>query len=767
MQTLRIPRRLSLGRWLTALAMIAALGTPAVGRAAESLPPLPEGIASFGAAVVGDDLYVYGGHIGKTHQHSVENLSHHFRRLDLSAPATGWQEVGEVAGLQGLPLVAIGERVCRVGGLTARNHQEDEKEDLHSQAEVSCYVPEPDRWQALPPLPAPRSSHDAAVLGNHLYVAGGWQLRGKDAEPVWHDTMLVLDLEAPTPVWRSLPQPFQRRALAVAAAGGKVYVLGGLGGEGTSRQVDVFDVATETWSAGPELPPQEGRLKGFGVSAFGVGERIFFSGADGVVHALETGGDSWLEDLGRLDTPRFFHRLLPYGEELLFVGGAASSGHLADVERVDIGSLQPRAGAEAEVAVADRGSWPGFRGRGDSHTAAADLPLSWSSERNIAWRAALPGYGQSSPVVWDGQVFVTSVSGAEKETLILSSLDLESGEVRWRRRFAASQEITSSDMVSRAAPTPAVDGERVYAFWESGDLVALSHEGETLWQRSLTDEYGPFTGNHGVGSSPVLTDQAVVVQATHEGPSYYLAVDKESGENLWKVERPSKVAWTTPVVLRGDEGTEVITSAAGRVEALDATSGEAIWQLAGIEKNHVPSATTDGDLVIVASSETGHSLALHNGGHGTLDEGAILWRGEGIASGFGSPLIHDDCVLFVNKAGTVTCADRSSGETRWRHRVADACWTSPIAAGDMVYFFTKKGETTVLRHGEDGPEVVAESSLPTEDTVYGVAAVRGAFVIRTGTELVRVGRDEEGESGSAVAAADTRKNATGNQMAER
>ncbi|MEM7356417.1 MAG: PQQ-binding-like beta-propeller repeat protein [Acidobacteriota bacterium] len=729
-------------RWIVLLSLIllpAGLGAAKApvesttsDSAAPALPPVPEAVASFGATVAGDALYVYGGHVGRTHQHSIENLSHRFFRLDLGAPENGWQTIGEVQGLQGLPLVPHGQRVCRVGGLSARNHQGDD-EDLVSIADAACFDPE-QGWQALPPMPAPRSSHDAAVSGDHLYVVGGWQLRGAGNEPVWQESMAVIDLSAEKPVWQTFSQPFQRRALAVAAAGGKVYAFGGIEDASTSRRVDIYDTATETWSVGPKLPEITGGLKGFGVSAFGVGDRVYLSGGDGVVHSLGVDAEGWQERLSQLETPRFFHRLLPHEERLLFVAGASFSGHLDSLETLAIADLVP-----GSVAI-ERGSWPGFRGRGNGRSVSEEVPLEWSSEDDIAWRIRLPGYGQSAPVVHDGQVFVTSVEGPNKEELILSAFDLESGEVHWRRRFQASQTIESSDMVSRGAPTPVVDSDLVFAFWESGDLVALDHDGETLWKRSLTGEYGEFAGNHGVASSPVLTAEAVVVQVTHEGPSYFVAIDKVTGDNRWKIDLPAQVAWTTPVVTRGADGAEILSSAAGRVEAFRAATGERLWHLEGIEKNHVPSLVVDGERVIAASSAPGQSLAVRRDGEGELSDEHIAWRApEGVTSGFASPIVHGGCALFANKAGALTCLDATSGEERWTHRLPEAAWASPIAAGEHVFYFTKKGRTAVLQPSLEGPGAVAENSLPIEGTVYGAAAVRGAFVLRSGAELVRIG----------------------------
>ncbi|MCG8462458.1 MAG: PQQ-binding-like beta-propeller repeat protein, partial [Holophagales bacterium] len=402
-------------------------GPAADAAEAVPLPDLPEAIASFGAAVLEgsseaeDALYVYGGHIGRTHQHSVQNLSHHFRRLSLADPSAGWQDLGDVQGLQGLAMVPHRGRVCRVGGLDARNAQDAEQEDLHSLATVACFDADTSSWAEMPPLPDPRSSHDAVVVGDSIYVVGGWQLRGAGQEAVWHDYTAVLDLAAEEPAWVNVPQPFRRRALATATAGGLVYAFGGLGEDGTSRDVDIYDPASGVWSKGPEVPAPEGRLKAFGVSAFGVGERIYLSTADGSVHALGAGAEAWNARIGELENPRFFHRLLPHRDRLLFVAGAHREGHLAGLETVQLRALEaaienpPPAGAAAEARTLP--PWPGFRGGGRGLAAPGDLPERWSEEDGVAWKVKVPGYGQSSPVIWGGQVFLTSVERPKKDTL--------------------------------------------------------------------------------------------------------------------------------------------------------------------------------------------------------------------------------------------------------------------------------------------------------------------------------------------------------------
>lgn len=281
---------------------------------------LPEPINSFGAAVVGDWLYVYSGHTGTTHRYHTATTNPHFRRLDLTDRTT-WEDLPCGPALQGVALVAHEGVLYRVGGMAARN-AEGEPHDLVSTSEVARFDPETKVWTDMPLLPEPRSTHDAAVLGEHLYVVGGWAMPGGDSsESYFHDQAIRLDLTNPEAGWETLPEPsFRRRALAVAAAHGKIYVVGGLTEDGpTVRDVDVFDPATSTWSRGPELPGPT--MQGFAPSAFGVDGRLHASGADGIVYRLATSEDAW-EPVARQAVPRITHRLLPgIDKDLLLVGG--------------------------------------------------------------------------------------------------------------------------------------------------------------------------------------------------------------------------------------------------------------------------------------------------------------------------------------------------------------------------------------------------------------------------------------------------------------
>ncbi len=395
--------------------------------------------------------------------------------------------------------------------------------------------------------------------------------------------------------------------------------------------------------------------------------------------------------------------------------------------------------AAARGEVASGKVWPGFRGDGSSRTAARDLPLRWSATENVAWQAELPGYGQSSPSVWNDRVFVTSVSGATQERLHLRSFSLADGKPLWSHDFPASQTVQTSDYVSKAAPTPVADAERLYVFWESGDLAALSHEGKVLWQRSLSREFGPIRGNHGLGTSPVLIPGGLALLLAHDGGSYLLAVDRATGKDLWKRDHPFSTSWTTPLLTDIGGKPLLVASTSGKVEAFDARSGAPVWSVGGLKGNTVPSPSVEDGVAVIGSSERGHNLAVRLDGEGDVTGTHVAWRSESATTSFGSPLVYRGRIYMVNRAGVAACLDLKSGQTLWEMRLPASAWASPLAAGDRVYLFSTDGSALVVREGA-ALEKLAENRFPVEGRVYGVAAVDGALLFRAGSRLVRLGK---------------------------
>ena len=499
-------------------------------------PDLVDAVASFGAVGHDGALYVYGGHVGRTHAHSIRNISPGFRRLVLE-PGRTWEELARGPLLQGAVLVSDGTAIYRVGGMSASNATPAETEVLHSSRSAARYSVAEDRWERLPDLPAGRSSHDAVVAGGVLYVVGGWELRGPDEDAVWADTVLALALDRATE-WRAIAAPFERRALAAGAAGGRIYALGGLTPDaGPQLRVDALDTASGEWVRGPDLPPA-GSLQGFGVAAASHSDRVLASQADGKVYRLTEDAGSW-ELAATLATPRFMHRIIPIGDRVLGVGGASRAGYLAAID------VAPMRQAPRDSAVPEQGArrWPGFLGGRDTNVSrAARLPVTWSDD-SVTWRVMAPGFGRSSPVVWDDTVFLTSLEGALKETLFITAIDLDDGSERWRRTLDAAETFEWNDYVSKGAPTPSVDAERLYAFFDSGDLLALTHAGQTVWHRRLGAEYGTVGGNHGVGNSVLLTDDAVVVLLTRRT---YFSPGARANQDPSSAEERNVPQWSRP-----------------------------------------------------------------------------------------------------------------------------------------------------------------------------------------------------------------------------
>jgi outer membrane protein assembly factor BamB len=426
-------------------------------------------------------------------------------------------------------------------------------------------------------------------------------------------------------------------------------------------------------------------------------------------------------------------------------------------------------------------AWPGFRGDGSSRTLARDLPLEWSARENLAWRADLPGYGQSSPVVWGGRVFLTAVEGAGKEKCLVLALDAAKGKLLWQKAFNASQKGKNNPSTSRAAPTPVVDRDGVHAFFESGDLIALGHNGEVRWRRSLVKDYGELKNHHGLASSLAQTDKAVIVLVDHAGPSYLLAVEKATGRTLWRTERARGLSWTSPVVTSQGGRPTVLVSSNGSLTSYDAETGKRLWALEKLTGNLIPSPVVVDGLVVVGAGESGLTsdrkaarsnccvrLTVTDGEPGY----EVVWRGKKAVCHHASPLVHRGCVYLVTRVGVLHCLDLSTGREHYAERLGGTCWATPIGAGEHVYLFGRDGVTTVIQAGPKFAKVATnrlwsdedlktrteaaarkpESQFPplpkqgreqmegmlrdaVGDVVYAVAVVDRTFFLRTGTEL--------------------------------
>ncbi len=415
-------------------------------------------------------------------------------------------------------------------------------------------------------------------------------------------------------------------------------------------------------------------------------------------------------------------------------------------------------------------NWTGFLGYGHRDAKPDQIPLEWSVTKNVAWKIETPGHGQSSPVVWKDRIIITAVEGPMKDKLHVLCYALADGKQLWQRTVATSDPVKDSFYVSRAAPTPVVDQDHVYAMFESGDIICTNHAGEIKWQRSLKNDFGKFQGKFGIGSSPAWNDQSLFVLIDDEGPSYLLALNKSDGKTKWKQDRTSRVSWSSPVCAKLAGVEQVVCSSKGSVDGYDAQTGKLLWTMGDVGGNTgaTPIPTSDGKLLIGAglgrqsenvTEAKKSNLCMTVEKSGDKFEPKVIWRAPQASVSWASPIIYRDHAYWVNGVGAVMCFDLKTGEQKYSERIKQSCWATPVGIGDRVYFFGKDGVTTVLATGpafkqlanntlwdkrpadpnagakEESPEMKRAAQSFAGETLYGVAVVDSAIVIRSGDRL--------------------------------
>ena len=322
--------------------ILLAVSLTSSGLLSAAPPSLPKAVTSFGAAVCDGSVYVFGGHMGKAHDYSQDTVSGAMWRLSLSK-LDAWEALAGGEPLQSPGVTAWKGKVCLAGGMQPRN-EPGASSRLLSLYHAALFDPGKNAWEQLPPLPEPRSSHALALIDDKLYAVGGWPLNVGGPEPKpgsppaksYHDTMVMLDLASPTPAWKSLPQPWQRRALAAVAFAGKIWCIGGMTEDNElSSVVNIYDPVTKQWSSAPPVGEAD-RAKAFGCAACVVGSSLFVSPEGGKIYRIGADASKWVE-CGKLAKSRYFHQLIALdATHLMAIGGTAGGRPMDDVEIVTV-----------------------------------------------------------------------------------------------------------------------------------------------------------------------------------------------------------------------------------------------------------------------------------------------------------------------------------------------------------------------------------------------------------------------------------------------
>ena len=387
-------------------------------------------------------------------------------------------------------------------------------------------------------------------------------------------------------------------------------------------------------------------------------------------------------------------------------------------------------------------NWPGWRGDGGGVSTQTNLPVQWDAETNIMWKRALPGEGNSSPIVWGDRVYVTASSedGAKRQVICISTRE---GQIVWNTPLIPTKETRTYKKTGFAAATPVTDGERVYAFFDSPGLVALDTNGNILWQKDL----GPFSQPYNMASSPVLTDDSVVLLCDHSKESF-IAAFSAAGEERWKTPRPTSCHSSTPLVITVDGKKQIVTNAKF-VRSYDAADGNELWSCEGMKPYVTPSPVFDGSLVYAASGRNGPALTIDPTGRGDVSETHVRAH---VATGgpyVPSPIVYP--YLFLpGDNGTLRCVDSAGGLVAEKR--VDAHFTaSPVAAENRIYWTSERGDTYVIDVSKvQGPrpalDVIHVNPLG-EKVLASPAIASGRLYIRTNKHLFCIAGTRKAKAG--------------------
>jgi outer membrane protein assembly factor BamB len=376
------------------------------------------------------------------------------------------------------------------------------------------------------------------------------------------------------------------------------------------------------------------------------------------------------------------------------------------------------------------GDWRQFRGTSsDAVGAEAGLPLEWSATKNVAWRTPLPGRGVSSPIVVGERVIVTSSDGYRQDRLHVLAVHRETGERRWERRFWATGPTFSHPKTCGAAPTPASDGERIFALFSSNDLVCLDLEGNLLWLRGLTRDYPNASNSVGMASSPLVVGGTLVVQVENDTNSFAAGLDALTGVNLWKIARPASVNWTSPTAIGdGRERTVVLQSREG-ISGHEPAEGRELWKFPA--ECDVISSCAVGDGFLVVPSR-GLTALRPRAPPASID---VIWESTRMRVSTASPVVYDGKVYAVS-GSVLKCAGAGTGEVEWQLRLEGPFSSSPVANAGYLYLFNEDGLGHVVRTGKQG-EIASRNALG-EGILATPAIAGGALFVRSDAHLWKI-----------------------------
>lgn len=375
-----------------------------------------------------------------------------------------------------------------------------------------------------------------------------------------------------------------------------------------------------------------------------------------------------------------------------------------------------------QVAATD---WPWWRGPHRNGVAAAGQkpPLKWSDSENVFWKSPVPGRGHGSATVVGDQVFL-AIAEHDREVQSLLCLKRQTGEKLWQTELhqgGFAEVLTKGNKkASLASSTPACDGQRVFInFLHKGAIytTALSREGKPLWQTKITD----YVLHQGFGSSPAIYSSLVIVSADNKGTGAIVGLDRATGREVWRQERPKFPNYTSPIILNVAGREQLFFTGCDLVTSFDPLTGKKLWEIDGSTTECVTSTVTDGQLIFTSGGyPKNHLSAVRADG-----SGKVVWE-NGSRVYVPSMLVRDGHLFSVLDAGVAMCWKCDSGAEVWKQRIGGVFSASPVLVGEHIYATNEAGQTFVFKATPAKYELVAENQLG--EDVYATPTFCGSRI---------------------------------------
>ncbi|HIQ20110.1 MAG TPA: serine/threonine protein kinase [Planctomycetes bacterium] len=405
-------------------------------------------------------------------------------------------------------------------------------------------------------------------------------------------------------------------------------------------------------------------------------------------------------------------------------------------------------------SLAPADDWTRFRGP-DASGVSSDTgtPVRWSQTERLVWKSRLPGAGASSPIIWKDKIFLTAYSGYGLDVadpgnpddlrLHMVCVNRTTGQTVWSAEVEPRLPEQRYDagfirLHGYASNTPTTDGERVYAFFGRSGVVAFSMDGQVMWKSFV----GDGTHNWGSGTSPILFEDLVIVNASVESGSI-VALDKRTGREVWRTHGIRR-SWSTPLVVKLASGPELVVSLHGKILGLDPRSGQQLWECDGIPDYVCPAVIAHEGVVFITGGRSPLTIAVRAGGRGDVTATHMLWRLRKTPK-VATPLYYEGLLYWIDQRGVATCADAQTGKLVYAERLSlqgrgDKVYASLVYADGKLYGVSRQDGAIVMALGPQF-KVLARNHLGDPSVFNATPAVcDGRLFVRSDRYLYCIGR---------------------------